>query len=71
MPTLSGLAVGCAIADTCGAETGLTTWPVLSVASITGDSEVASRERSAPAVSNYVISIWMHGQPKTELKRRE
>ena len=71
MPTLSGLAGGCAVADTRAAETGLATWPVLSVASVTGESKVASRERSAPAVSNYVISIWMYGETKTELKRRE
>ena len=58
MPTLSGLAAGCAIADTCGAETGLVTCPVLAVASITGDSEVAMREQVAPvstlAVLDYV-----------------
>ena len=71
MPTLSGLAGVCAIADTCAAETGLATCPLLSVASVTGDCKVASRERSAPAVSNYVISIWMYGETKTELKRRE
>ena len=65
MPTLSRLAEGCAIADTCAAETGLATWPVPAVASVTDDSEVARRELSAPAVSNYVISKWMHGQPKT------
>ena len=69
--TSSGLAEGCAIADTCGAKTGLATWSVPAVASVTGESEVARRELSAPAVSNYVISIWMYGQTKTELKRRE
>ena len=63
--TLSRLAEGCAIADTCGAKTGLATWSVPAVASVTDDSEVARRELSAPAVSNYVISIWMHGQPNT------
>ena len=67
MPTFSRLAGGCAVAN----KTGLATWPVLSVASVTGESKVASRERSAPAVSNYVISIWMYGETKTELKRRE
>ena len=71
MPTFSRLAGGCAVADTRAAETGLATWPVLSVASGTGESNVASRERSAPAVPNYVISIWMYGETKTELKRRE
>ena len=73
VPTLTRLAEGCAIADTCGAETKLATWPMLSVAPVTGEAEVASRELFAPAVSNYVISIWMHGQTKTELKpgRRE
>ena len=42
MPTLSGLAGGCAVADTCAAETGLATWPVLAVASVTGESEVTT-----------------------------
>ena len=58
MPTLSGLAGGCAVTNTCAAETALTTCPVLAVASITGESEVATREQvapvSAPAVSGYV-----------------
>ena len=44
MPTLSELAGGCAVADTRIAETGLATWPVLAVASVTDDSEVAPRE---------------------------
>ena len=73
MPTLSGLAGVYAVADTCAAETGLATWPLLSAASVTGDSKVASHERSVPAVSNYVISIWMYvqlSQTKTELTRR-
>ena len=44
MPTFSGLEGGCAMANTCAAETGLATWPVLSVASVTGDSKGAPRE---------------------------
>ena len=44
MPTLSRLAEGCAIADTCGAETALATWSVLALASITGEFGVAPRE---------------------------
>ena len=46
MPTLSGLAGGCAIANTCGAETALAPCSVLA-ASVTGDSEVAPREQLA------------------------
>ena len=48
MPTSSGLAGGCAVADTCGAETGSATCPVLAVASVTGDSEGATREDFPP-----------------------
>ena len=55
MLTLSGLAGVRAVA-----ETGSATWPVLAVASVTGDSEVvAAREQvapvSAPTVSAYVL----------------
>ena len=54
MPTLSGRGGGCAVADTCGAETGL----VLVVASVTGESKVSTGEQvalvSAQAVLDYV-----------------
>ena len=53
MPTLSGQAGACAMADTCAAETELMPSPVLSVASVTGEAEVASREELT--FSAYVI----------------
>ena len=58
MPTLSALAGICAVANTCGVETGSAICPVVAVASVTGDSEVAAWEQvapvSAPTVSAYV-----------------
>ena len=44
MPTFSGLAGGCAMANTCAAETAWATCSVLAVASVTGDSKGAPRE---------------------------
>ena len=48
MPTLLGLAGGCAMADACDAETGSTTWSVLAVGYIAAESEVATGEFEAP-----------------------
>lgn len=42
--TLSGLAVVCAIADTCAAEVRLATCSMLVVASVTADAEGVARE---------------------------
>ena len=71
MPTLSGVAGGCAVADTCGVETALATWPVLAVASITGESEAAAREELASIaklkkITQSVVSdsIWRGGNFK-------
>ena len=55
MPTLSGLAGGCAVADTCGAETGLATCPVVALASVTGESEVATGEKVEPVSAQAVL----------------
>ena len=58
VPTLSGRAGGCAMADACAAETGLMPYPALAVLSVNGKSEVAPRDSVAPALSpallNYV-----------------
>ena len=51
MPTSSGLAGACAMADTCAAETELIPSPLPAVASVTGESEAASREQ-LPPISN-------------------
>ena len=56
--TLAEMGGGCAVAETCAAETELAPWPVLAVASITGDSEIVPRKQvaavSAQAVLDYV-----------------
>ena len=44
MPTFSRLAGECAVADTGAAEMALATWPMLAVASATGESKGAPRE---------------------------
>ena len=62
MPTLSGLARECAIAETFGAERGLTTWPALAVPSVTGESEVAARELVAPVSAlTFLDYVSMYG----------
>ena len=48
MPTLLGLAGGCAMADACDAETGSTTWSALAVRYIAAESEAATGEFEAP-----------------------
>ena len=67
MPTLSALSGTCAVADTCAAETGLRPCPVLAVASVTGESEVAPV--SALAFLAYVLVYgWIYSREQSQSK---
>ena len=71
--TLAEMGGGCAVAETCAAETELAPWPVLAVASITGDSEIVPRKQVAAASALIVVdyaSMYEHAAMNNE-KRNE